>query len=67
MIAVFENARAVVKAEKLCREAGIAVAVVPQPAHMTSECGMALRIEPGDREHFFELMKTNNIYVRTDQ
>ncbi len=63
MTAMFENARSAVRAEKLCREAGIGVAVVPVPREYSAECGMALRVE--DEAAFTELMQKNSIHVKT--
>lgn len=41
---LFENTRAVIKAEKLCRENGIHCKIIPVPREISSECGMALEI-----------------------
>lgn len=56
MIALFDNARAVIRAERACRDAGVQVAVVPLPESLSSECGMCLRVEPNQRQKFEELM-----------
>ncbi len=36
------------KAERICREAGIPYQIVPVPKEVSSECGMALEIDADD-------------------
>lgn len=45
-ILILANAREVVRAEKLLRTHHIEVRVIPIPEPYSSECGMALEIEP---------------------
>lgn len=56
---IFSNAREVVRAEKACVAAGVAVAVVPAPE--SAECGMALRVDDAERDVFGQLMEENGI------
>ncbi|MGL5635900.1 MAG: DUF3343 domain-containing protein, partial [Bacteroidales bacterium] len=41
---ILPNSRTVLKAEKLCREAGLEVEITSVPSHISSECGMALKV-----------------------
>jgi hypothetical protein len=41
---LFRSTHDVIKAERLCRERGIAVQVIPVPRELSSECGMALEM-----------------------
>ena len=61
-IAIFESARRVVQAERICRTSGIFVKVVPLPEKYSSECGMGLVIESGGSD-FKKLMESKGIKV----
>ena len=61
--AVFPNARAVVRAEAACRDAGLPVSVRPVPEAVSSECGMCLVIPPAERKRFARLMDALQIPV----
>lgn len=47
-LVLFQNTNAVIKAEKICVENGIAYQVIPVPTHISSECGMCLEINLAD-------------------
>ena len=49
VIAVFDSTRAAINAERLCVKNGVSCQVVPVPRDISAECGIALEIEPGDR------------------
>lgn len=59
-IAIFHNIRAVIKAEFACRSGGLHTTVVPLPEHLSSECGMCLRLEC-DTELFVAIMNEHDI------
>lgn len=63
-IAVFQNIRAVIRAEKLCRDADMKVTVMPLPEHLSSECGMCLKIDTKYTE-FEKLMHEAAIEIVT--
>ena len=62
-IALFKNVREVMKADALCRQEGIHVAVMPVPERVSSECGMCLRIDPQERDRLTEVCERNGIKV----
>jgi hypothetical protein len=49
VILVYSTSRAL-RAEKLLQEAGIACKMIPVPRHLSSDCGVCVRVERGDRE-----------------
>lgn len=49
-VAVFHSIHRVMKAEKLLKEKGLAVMLIPAPRSITSDCGLALRYGPAVRE-----------------
>jgi len=38
-----------IRAEKLCKKAGLKVKLIPTPRHLSSDCGIALRFMEQDR------------------
>lgn len=62
-IAVFENARAVIRAERIAREAGIETTVSPVPETISSECGMCLKITSTKLEEFKTVIDNAKIKV----
>jgi hypothetical protein len=49
-VAIFHSIHRVLKAEKVLKEAGVAFLLIPVPRQLTSDCGLALRIAPQDRD-----------------
>ena len=45
-VIILNSTRAVVKAERLLKEKSIVCRIIPLPKEISSECGMALEIEP---------------------
>ena len=50
MLLLFQSTHDVILAEKAIRQQGIPRRVIPVPRSVSSQCGMALEIEPGDKE-----------------
>lgn len=65
-IAIFENARAVIRAEKACRLAGITAKVMPLPEKYSSECGMSLLLNEAQLEPFTTIIKQLSIYAKIE-
>lgn len=65
-IAIFENARGVIRAEKRCREEGIPVKVIPLPERYSSECGMALLFTTSHREEIDCVLKQLSIQAKIE-
>jgi selenide,water dikinase len=49
VLLLFQSTRDSIKAEKLCGQIPVACRVVPVPTSISSECGMAIRIDAADR------------------
>jgi len=49
-VAIFHSIHRVLKAEKLLKEAGVTFLLIPVPRQLTSDCGLALRFAPPDRD-----------------
>ncbi len=60
-ILLFTSIRDVMRADKLCREAGFAVKVMPVPHTYSTECGMSLVVESEYISDVSSLLEKNNI------
>ena len=49
-VALVHSTSLAIRAEKLCRKAGLTVKLVPTPRHLSSDCGTALRFLEQDRK-----------------
>ena len=63
MIFVFQSTRAVITAEKLCREARLPCRVLPVPRSVSPRCGMALEMEASLEKRARELFKGAGLVI----
>ena len=49
-VVLFDSTSAAIRAEKLTKEAGLRVKLVPVPRHLSSDCGVCLRFESADTD-----------------
>ena len=59
MLLLFQSTHDVILAEKAIRQQGIPRRVIPVPRSVSSQCGMALEIDPADREKVVELLESS--------
>lgn len=57
----FSGSRLAIKADFVCREQGIPLQVVTVPTSISSECGMALRVDITNKERVSMLLGDNGI------
>ncbi len=50
------SSRLAIKAEKVCKEGGAKIEVVTVPSHISSECGMAVRVDSENKELVSKLL-----------
>lgn len=62
-IAVFRSAREAIKADRICRDNSLETRVIPVPKHISSECGMCLKLLTQQSERVKEIIEKNNIKV----
>ena len=62
-ILVLQSTHLTYKAERLLREAGIPCSLVTKPRHISSDCGLALRLEAGDAPRVLALMVESSVEV----
>lgn len=63
MILTFANTRAVIQAERELKINNFNYQVIPTPRHISSECGMCLKISEADLLAILELFETKNIII----
>lgn len=61
MIALFGNAREVIRADTAATAAGLEHRVKPVPEEYSTECGMCLHVSDTQADVFKELMSENGI------
>ena len=47
-VALFYSTSGAIRGEKLAKEAGLTVKLIPVPRHLSSDCGVCLRCESKD-------------------
>ncbi len=47
-VVLFYSTSGAIRAEKLTKEAGLKVKLIPVPRHLSSDCGVCLRFESAD-------------------
>ena len=66
---LFESVHRVMRAEKVLKEKGIAVDLIPVPREINSDCGVAVELDTGSGEEALKILGENKIsflecYVR---
>ncbi|MDO3378806.1 DUF3343 domain-containing protein [Geoalkalibacter halelectricus] len=56
IVAIFQGIHRVMKAEKILKEAGAEILLIPTPREFSSDCGLALRFEPREQERVLALL-----------
>lgn len=64
MVLVFASTHAAMAAEDALREAAIALQVIPLPAWIAADCGLALRLDESDADRAREELRRRDIHVR---
>jgi hypothetical protein len=60
-IVTFHGAYQVLKAEKLLQKEGIAVEAIAAPRHISSDCGICLRLANSDEERACRVLASANM------
>ncbi len=56
-VAIFNSVHRVMKAEKLLKGVRLPILLIPAPRALTSDCGLAIRYAPPDREPVEEALR----------
>lgn len=60
-VAIFHSIHRVLKAEKLLKEAEVDFLLIPVPRQLSSDCGLALRFSPEQREAVYTVLSANEL------
>ena len=67
-VCVFRSTRAVIEAERVLRDAGIPIRVIPVPRSVSPACGMALEIGPDVLDGALAVLRGESIdFARYDK
>ncbi len=56
-VAIFHSIHRVMKVEKLLKQNGADILLIPVPRQLTSDCGLAIRFAPEQQDRVFEVLK----------
>ena len=63
VVLIFHTSNHAFRAEKVLKQAGIDCKLVPVPRHLSSECGVCLRLAPENQLAALDLLKTSRVEV----
>jgi len=64
LVAIFHSIHRVMKAEKLLKQAGKKVLLIPVPRQLTSDCGLAIRFDQEVRAEIEEVLSASNLQIQ---
>lgn len=62
MILIFRGTHQVMSAEKRLKGGGVPMRLIPVPRRLTSDCGLAIRINPEERERAREVLAAAKLF-----
>ncbi len=62
MVAIFNSIHRVMKAEKLLKERGFPILLIPAPRALRADCGLAIRYDAGDRTSLEQLLRDSDLF-----
>jgi hypothetical protein len=57
LVAIFHSIHRVMKAEKVLKQAGADILLIPVPRQLASDCGLSLRYSPGVQATVEEILR----------
>lgn len=60
-VVLFYSTSGAIRAEKLTKEAGLTVKLIPVPRHLSSDCGVCLRFESADTDEMRSILDAAQI------
>jgi hypothetical protein len=61
LVAIFHSIHRVMKAEKILKTAGLTFLLIPVPRQLTSDCGLAIRYTPAERERIEAILEREGL------
>lgn len=60
-VVLFHSTSSAIKSEKVVKEAGLKVKLIPIPRHLSSDCGICLSFDPSKRQAVEEILQSNKV------
>lgn len=60
---LFPNVNLTLKAEKVLKEKGIPYKLIPVPKHISSDCGVCIRVKDEDLDRVRDALKDFNVRI----
>ena len=60
-VVLFHSTVHAIRAEKVLTRAGIKIKMIPTPRQLSSDCGMALRLDRGGEEQVAAVLRENRV------
>ena len=60
-VAIFHSIHRVLKAEKILKSAKVNFLLIPVPRQLASDCGLALRFSPEDKDELLAVLAAENL------
>ncbi len=64
LVAIFHSIHRVMKAEKLLKQAGKEILLIPVPRQLTSDCGLAIRFPGAARAEVEEVLAASGLEIQ---
>lgn len=61
LLAVFNSAHRVMKAENILKKSGMAILLIPAPRALSSDCGLAIRYDSDKNDVVFQALASGNL------
>ena len=62
-VVLFYSTSGGIRGEKLAKEEGLKVKLIPVPRHLSSDCGVCVRIERANREAAVQALKIAGVEI----
>lgn len=63
-VVLFYSTNWAIKAEKVLRKAGLEIKLIPVPRHLSSDCGVCVRIERTDQEAALRALEAARVEMK---
>jgi len=60
-VALFYSTSLAIRAEKIAKDVGMDVKLIPTPRHLSSDCGVALRFSTKDKDAIIKAFEKANL------
>lgn len=61
IVAIFQGIHRVMKAEKILKEAGVEMLLIPAPRELSADCGLAIRFSPELRDQVLQILEKTDL------